>query len=415
MKGKQMIALILSFGVTVAGFTYAGLPATTTDGMQNGLKGASASEETALSYISQQDAAGLAEQCIAQQIAIGNHCLWNDTTQIVETVALYDFDQHVNAYLFRLQTDGVTPGYILVDALATAPEVQSFGYDCNAMLDEMMLQRSNRKVTAEDQIVRAGDVTFLQPSLTRSGEARYTELSTGQPVDATRQELRQAYVAEKRAYTDETAVANLHTVRTVQARAAQTKSAVVQPRQVIYSYKDLPNIWTSGYRIFSTWEFPHANNCAPTAGVNFIYYWSQFHPTKRQYNLWPSALDQNIVFELLYDSMQTGSDALGTLQKDSWKGLMQYARGRRTPHAADDFSEQTFSDWGFFTRNIDNTIPVIFGVNDDPKYTDHAMLCVGYQDTSTGQYLRIADGGSNTFSNFYKYKGYTTGAWYVRW
>lgn len=51
----------------------------------------------------------------------------------------------------------------------------------------------------------------------------------------------------------------------------------------------------------------------------------------------------------------------------------------------------------------------------DSKYGDHSILCVGYQECSDGNFLRIADGWSKTISNFYYFKGSIKGAYYVRW
>ena len=53
--------------------------------------------------------------------------------------------------------------------------------------------------------------------------------------------------------------------------------------------------------------------------------------------------------------------------------------------------------------------------NNDSKYGNHSLLCVGYQECSDGNYLRVADGWSATMSNFYYFKGSIDAAKYVRW
>lgn len=53
--------------------------------------------------------------------------------------------------------------------------------------------------------------------------------------------------------------------------------------------------------------------------------------------------------------------------------------------------------------------------NNDSKYGNHSLLCVGYQECSDGNYLRVADGWSATISNFYYFKGSIDAAKYVRW
>ena len=46
---------------------------------------------------------------------------------------------------------------------------------------------------------------------------------------------------------------------------------------------------------------------------------------------------------------------------------------------------------------------------------NHSIVCVGYQECSDGNYLRVADGAEATISNFYYFKGNIYYARYVRW
>lgn len=42
-------------------------------------------------------------------------CAWNETTDICTSVALYDYDDVCNGYVFKLSTDGASTGYIQVN------------------------------------------------------------------------------------------------------------------------------------------------------------------------------------------------------------------------------------------------------------------------------------------------------------
>lgn len=120
---------------------------------------------------------------------------------------------------------------------------------------------------------------------------------------------------------------------------------------------------------------------------------------------------------MLYSGMRT-EYSKGTADKEIIPGIRAFARSRYDDIAGSGSqTEGVFSNvnWSFITDQIDQSIPLIVVLHGDSKYGDHSILCVGYQECSDGNFLRIADGWSKTISNFYYFKGSIKGAYYVRW
>ncbi len=120
---------------------------------------------------------------------------------------------------------------------------------------------------------------------------------------------------------------------------------------------------------------------------------------------------------MLYSGMRT-EYSKGTADKEIIPGIRAFARSRYDDIAGSGSqTEGVFSNvnWSFITDQIDQSIPLIVVLHGDSKYGDHSILCVGYQECSDGNFLRIADGASKTISNFYYFKGSVKGAYYVRW
>ena len=337
-----------------------------------------------ISYISEEDAALLANQCIRNQISIGDHCPWSQTTKIFETVALFDFEDNINAYLFRLAANGKRDGYVFINASLEAPCVEAFGYDCDFMLDAMLLKNHKPKAATKDHIIYAHGLTFL--SQDKDGNYFYIEDKTNK-LNENKQELVKIYENDRQKEIDADSQSNL----------AELKSKSIKPlNQIIYHQHDANGIWSSGYTIYTTDDFSSPDNCAPTAGTNLVYYWSH-KGSPRESNLWTGR-----VFVDLYRDMTTCAGT-GTSSADVIPGLEEFARSRNVSTPISDYEG---ADWNSITDYLYHDRPIIIFVYKDRKYKNHAILGVGFQDTSNGYYIRVADGWTRTFSNFYKFPSY---------
>ena len=213
-----------------------------------------------------------------------------------------------------------------------------------------------------------------------------------------------------------------------QSNIAQASHAGgVQPMaQVVYTNQHLAGVsWNDSTNNFNfvpfvTSDFRNQDHCAPTAATNLVYYWSVLRPGgHRALFLGPeNALrPEKAVFGMLYSGMRT-EYSKGTADKEIIPGIRAFARSRYDDIAGSGSQTEgvlSSVNWSFITSQINQSIPLIVVLHGDPKYTDHSILCVGYQECSDGNYLRIADGHSKSISNFYYFKGSIKGAYYVRW
>jgi hypothetical protein len=364
-------------------------------------------KDSGFSYISQNDALLLAKQCIVQQTKSGNHCIWNSSTKVSETVKTYDFDNNVNSYLFRLMTNNKKEGYIFVDASYESPCVQAFGYDCNFILDSINMKNHKRLVNKNDNIIYAGGLTFLQ----KVNNYQVKELSTNKIVKEDIKNLRDSYKQLVLQTNDSESKANFNQLKNIVTQNnIMVSESILKTSQTIYDKHDLPNIWKNpSSNTYITSDFHQDNCCAPTAGTNFIYYWSHLSPNKHP-ELW---LGTKEVEKRLYDYFYTNITTPGTMPYNIVPGLSNYGGLIGSVVAGSDYVNDG-TNWEWYTANIKHNLPIIFTVADDPKYQQHVMLIVGYQLTSAGKYFRVANGWDRTYSNFYKQAPYIINACYVR-
>jgi hypothetical protein len=394
---KKLISLVLVLALSVI----VSLPAFA-DVNHNSVKD-SGVKDSAITYIPEADAVLLANQCIKEQIKLGDHCPWNDTTKIGETVAFYDFNGKANAFLFRLKTNDKQNGYIFVNAISDEPDVMAFGYDCNFMLDQANIKYANCLVSSNDHILYCGGMTFLR-QLNKTKLKNVITDNTEKESEKTIKDSYQQLLTQTRNNT----------------KYNEFKSGIKIQGQIIYKSDDLDGLWdNTSDNIYTTDQFPQDNNCAATASTNFMYYWANLRPDNVP-AVWSDATD---VESSLYDYLYTNVGVPGTMPWNIIPGLTNYASACGYPiNGSDEQNTNTSLNWSWFEQNIKHNIPILFTVILDPKYSQHVMLAVGYQNTSTGDYLRIADGWTNTYSNFYKIMNPNgarvdamSDACYVRW
>lgn len=357
-----------------------------------------------VSYISENEAEAIANRCVQNQIGqIG--CRWNDTTRIYETVPFSDPFGNTNSYLFRVITDEELIGYIFVDAFGENPHVQAFGYDCDFMLDSMYEQNHDKKVDKSDEIIYNNGFSFL----TREETGEYKSVVTDEILEQTETEIKKEYKEEKE-------------------EIAREQAGEVSPlAQVVYTNKHLDGVYWDddknnfNFVPFTTGDFVNKNHCSPTAATNLVYYWSNIRPggNRELWNANEFAVNpKNSVFCMLYSGMRTEYD--GTDSDNILPGIIAFSRARHNCVAGSGYQKDGLVNgvtWDFIKSNIDKSYPLIVGLDHDPNYSkkNHSIVCVGYQECSDGNYLRVADGWSATISNFYYFKGSIIHASYVRW
>lgn len=377
----------------------------------------------ASAYISEDEATLIADNLIDGRIS-DSESNWDDTTVIGDVVALYDFDGNANRYLFRPSTGGVVKGNIIVDASALSPQVVSFSYDGDAVVDAMMLQTEGRKIESSDLIIAPTDYVYLQED---EGTDQYTDLLSDETLTESTSSLKESYSATLAANENEKAISNLENLMTKSEQTGLLQAALYHPSQsssimkadqIVYS-----DVILSGYTrgtnpgfITSDFGYP-GNNCAPTAGMNFLWYWSQLSSRKVP-GLW--YINTSYTYSRIFACMGTDYNGGGTPIRQEYSGINDYANMCGYPRLGSSLIQDSWpffdagNDWSWFTINLNNGNMLQFSV-EDTQYTTHAMVAIGYQECDDGNYLRILDGWTRTTSNFYAYRTTIRDAGYSRW
>lgn len=203
---KKLISFVLVLALSVV----ISLPAFA-DVNHNSVKD-SGVKDSAIAYISEADAALLANQCVKEQVEIGNHCCWTKSTKISETADLFDFEGNVNAYLFRLTTNGKRTGYVFVNAYAKAPSVEAFGYDCDSMLDAMQKSDGKGLASTGNRIIFGGGMAFLTQDKTTG---KYSVIGNkSEKIDGEKSDLIEYYKNRIQKTTDINSQSNLMRLQT---------------------------------------------------------------------------------------------------------------------------------------------------------------------------------------------------------
>jgi hypothetical protein len=118
-----------------------------------------------------------------------------------------------------------------------------------------------------------------------------------------------------------------------------------------------------------------------------------------------TSIDSN--FSTLYSALWTlaGTNSEGTtFTENIAPAAVAYMKNKGYSISSDDYLFDWYSD---FTRDVNNNKPIIFSYGADfgGKPGGHSVFCVGYVDTTSYQYLRIADGWNN-YLRYINFNGY---------
>lgn len=125
-------------------------------------------------YISQEVAQDYANQMI-DEMKESELYLWNDSTVIDEVIPMYDFEGNINSYLFRLKTNGIKQGYIVVDAKSETAGVEICNDTGEYAVDKISKQKLGRPINKKDFIIRPGTFYFV----VEQDNQTYVNFSTG--------------------------------------------------------------------------------------------------------------------------------------------------------------------------------------------------------------------------------------------
>lgn len=373
---KKLVSLVLVFVLSVVVSSPAFAEETNTDYKDSGTE-----------FITEQEAKNYAIDLIKNGGVkdLIEDWNWNDSTQIDDEVPLFDYDGNINSYLFRLKTNGISQGYIFVNAIKSVAGVESFSDVGEHPVDIMAKKQLGHTIKKTDNIINAGLLNYAVEK-----ESKYIRLDTGDQLDSDYNDLENSY--ENMLST------------TINGRKSSDQFRI---DATIPTADSLDNIsaWTSPYIMT---DFGDDNNCTPTALTNFVYYWGNLHPNKKP-GLWTGSVYQDLKNYVFWTPFGTPNFMI-------IPALTNFGESRNIPIVNSDSRSSGSIDWNFISSAIYSNIPVVLNTHADPHYGNHSILAIGFNHSSQ-PYLQVIDGWERTIHTVYTYNNAASlaEASYVRW
>ena len=214
-------------------------------------------------------------------------------------------------------------------------------------------------------------------------------------------------------------------------QSEQIASTLSTRNQEIYSSVSLPNLFSGNHTPITMQQHTDSSgyqpSCAAICNVNMLKYWHECRNIPSLYNAYDEPkLAQTVsrmrtsINEYWYDNGDSKGYASRT--NDAFNGIAKYCEtyACTTPKGSDFKSGL---NWEWYKTQIKNgnfmyiSAKVRHYQNDGrPGY--HAFSGVGYQETSTGNFIRVGDQWTTNYSHFFNvsaYSGDIRRIQYYRW
>ena len=110
----------------------------------------------------------------------------------------------------------------------------------------------------------------------------------------------------------------------------------------------------------------------------------------------------------------------GTTTQQGYEGIPKYCQKYSRPMPVGS-SRKPYFDWNWIVEQVNNGNPMCMNAlpGGYPEISEpHSFFAVGYQRTSTGNFIRVSDSSDDSFSHFYdagRYSDNIKNVWYYRW
>lgn len=330
-------------------------------------------------------------------------CPWTENTQVQEVIPTYDLDNNVSGYILNLSTDGNNTGYMVYDISSGEAVLTEFGYEnVYTIQGEEVTQKSK---LGQSKLIPVGMNEYV---LQRDNDL-YT-IKTNTKITDKKDEIQTALERK------ETNIAEY-------VQSEQMASALSTRAQEIYTSVSLPNLWKPGYQPV-TMQMYGNKGCAVVFGVNLLKYWSVCRDIPSLYNSYDtgsSGVELQQTYNRLWISMKTDSNG-STGFVDGFNGIPYYCSTYAcTAPKGNDYKTGLNWDWYKTQVNNGNFMCVnakVKNYQNDGRNSNHSFSGVGYQETSTGNFMRVGDQWTTDYSHFFNvsaYSGDIYNIWYYRW
>lgn len=342
------------------------------------------------------------QKFIRNMVTSGGTSAWKNDTKPAQIIETYNIYGNINAYIINLQTDGHKSGYVFAEVYGSSqPDISEYGFDGEYRIDaETAADFYNGK-----KLIYAGNKNFFY----EDGDSLYIAGSKDK-TKFNRQKILKYYKNEVKIKTD----------------AEGNKSdAVISPNGktssgTLKSYKYLPNIapftpYTMKHYNVAAGISSGAGTCVEACASNMLLYWNK---CRNIHDLFINGSAEKTFKSFLEYMKYNGK---GTDDYCAYTGMASYiSESHVTASKGHDYKSGSGISWSYIEKNINNGNALAVGADCsfyDSKYSGwHAFLAVGYQNTTSGQYIRVVDEWDNSDNHYYKYvHSHIKSVWYYRW
>ena len=384
MRIKKRVALLLCvlLVAALAGFA----PASASQPASN-ITDASFATESAVTSFAREEIRHIVEDSLP-------NCIWNETTDIFSSMALYDYNDVCIGYVFKLSTEGETTGYIQVNNINNELVTYCYSFNGKPAYEGLATDEVTSVNPSDDKLYFFGNFTYC------------TQLPNGNfsPLDSVEEfnvqdvaAFYQDFLNQAKQRKEECNATNENTEaiqNTTSARSVQSFSLVTT--------SDFSNLYATrpnGTRQRVT------QHCSPTAATNIMLYFRSTGDSPLS-----SSVSNSTIFMELYYAMDTNSisssneiTATGTPRANIKPGISSFCSGRNcTPSSLGKASSITFSG---MKNHLNDGELLLISLDDFPNEDSrHSVVAFDY----SGNYLSLSTGWDMDYHS-YLYSGLSIG------
>lgn len=362
MRIKKVVALLLCVMLvtTLVGFA----PTSASQPASNIIDSSVVTEPAAISFAREEI------QRIASEAR--PDCAWDETTDICTSVALYNYDDVCNGYVFKLSTDGASTGYIQVNHINDELVVYCYSFHGIPAYEGLTIIGNSSFDPSEDRLYFFGNFAYC------------TKLPNGNfsPLDSVEE------------FTAQDIAAHYHNfLNQVKQREEECSAASAETESVSNSFftRSLQSFSLVTMSDFSNLYATRPNgtrqqvtqHCSPTAATNIMLYFRSTGDSPLS-----SSVGNSTIFTELYYAMDTNSisssneiTATGTLRSSIKPGISSFCSGRNcTPSSLGTVTSVTYSG---MKNHLNDGELLLVSLNNFPKEgSNHSVVVFGYSGNS---------------------------------
>ena len=384
MKIKKGVALLLCVMLVTAlvGFT----PAPASQPVSNITDSYVATESVATSF-AREEIRHIVEES-------PSNCIWNETTDICSSIALYDYDDVCIGYVFKLSTDGNPTGYIQVNNINNELVTYCYSFNGKPAYEGLATDEVTSVNPSDDKLYFFGNFTYC----TQLPNGNFSPLDSVEEFNV--QDVAAFYhnfLNQTNQHQEECNVTNERTEsikNTASTHSAQSFSLVTT--------SDFSNLYATrpnGTRQRVT------QHCSPTAATNIMLYFRSTGDSPLS-----SSVSNSTIFMELYYAMDTNSisssneiTATGTQWSNIQPGISSFCSGRNcTPSSLGKVTSITYSG---MKNHLNDGELLQIELRDFPnENSNHSVVAFDY----SGNYLSLSTGWDTDYHS-YLYSGLSIG------